>query len=80
MNNDQNVQHPGLRAPGGTLFLDFADMSRPSGGGTLGQALEQAIADYGMPPGSCSFPSDQQDLLEAWFAQGMPDGATFDPP
>ena len=78
-NNNQNVQHPGLRAPGGTLFMDFEDMSRPNGGGTLGQAMAQAVADYGMPPGSCSFPSDAQTLLEQWFAEGFPDGANFVP-
>ena len=78
-NNSQNVEHEGLTAPGGTLFLDYADMSRPSGGGTLAQALAQAIEDYSMPPGSCSFPSDAQTLLEDWFAQGAPDGATYVP-
>lgn len=78
-NNEQNVQHSGLRAPGGTLFMDFEDISRPSGGGTLGQAMAQAVADYGMPPGSCSFPSDAQTLLEQWFAEGFPDGANFVP-
>lgn len=77
--NDQNVQHRGLLAPGGTLFMDFEDISRPNGGGTLGQAMAQAVADYGMPPGSCSFPSDAQALLEQWFAEGFPDGATFVP-
>jgi len=77
--NNQNIEHDGLMAPGGTLFLDWADMSRPNGGGTLAQALAQAIEDYSMPPGSCSFPSDAQTLLEDWFAQGAPDGATYVP-
>lgn len=78
-NNDQNVQHPGLKAPGGTLFMDFEDIGRSHGGGTLGQSLAQAVYDYGMPPGSCSFPSDAQALLEQWFSEGFPDGANFVP-
>lgn len=77
--NSQNVEHDGLMAPGGTLFMNYGDMSRPSGDGTLAQALAQAIEDYSMPPGSCSFPSDAQTLLVDWFVQGAPDGATYVP-
>lgn len=78
--NNQNVEHTGLLAPGGTLFMTFEDISRPSGGGTLGDAFATAVAEYSMPPGSCSFPSDGQTILEAWFEQGFPDGANFVPP
>lgn len=78
--NAQNMEHPGLLAPGGTLFLEYADMQRPSGGGTFGQRLQQAIDDGGMPPGSCSFPSEREALLIQWFSEGMPDGSVFVPP
>lgn len=77
--NAQNVEHPGLHPPGNTLFQSFEDISRPHDGGTLGEAMAQSVQEYGMPPGSCSFPSESQDLLEAWFAAGFPDGANFAP-
>lgn len=78
--NVQNVEHPGLHAPGGTLFTTFEDLQRPAGGSTLGRALERAIDEGGMPPGSCSFPDERAALLAKWFADGLPDGATFEPP
>lgn len=78
--NAQNMEHTGLLAPGGTLFLEYADMQRPSGGGTFGQRLQQAIDDGGMPPGSCSFPREREALLVQWFSEGMPDGSVFVPP
>lgn len=77
MSNGQNVEHAGLKPPGNSLWLDYADLERPVGGGTLGQAMADEVMNYGMPPGSCSYPGSAADVLEAWFAQGMPDGANF---
>jgi len=77
--NAQNLEHTGLLAPGGTLFLEYADMHRPAGDGTFGQRLQGAIDDGGMPPGSCSFPEEREALLNQWFAEGMPDGSVFVP-
>lgn len=78
--NAQNLEHTGLLAPGGTLFLEYADMHRPAGDGTFGQRLQDAIDDGGMPPGSCSFPEEREALLNQWFSEGMPDGSVFVPP
>ncbi len=78
--NAQNVHHPGLLAPGGSLFLEYADMSRGFGGGTLGQAIAEEVQGYAMPPGSCSYPPDPAAVLEKWFEDGLPDGANFTPP
>lgn len=78
--NAQNLEWPALKAPGGTLFLEYADLSRPLGEGTLGSAMRDAVSSYLMPPGSCPWPSDASGLLEDWFAQGMPDGASYVPP
>lgn len=79
-NNGQNLEHPGLMVPGGTLFQSFDDLNRSVGGGTLAQALARAVDEGGMPPGSCSFPDERAALLAKWFADGFPDGATFEPP
>ncbi len=78
--NAQNVEHPGLLAPGGTLFLDYADIGRAFGGGTLGQAMAEEVYGYAMPPGSCSYPSEPAAILSKWFDEGLPDGSNFTPP
>ncbi len=79
MSNAQNVEHAGLKPPGNSLWLEYADLQRPVGGGTLGQAMAEEVLDRGMPPGSCPYPEPAADVLEAWFLQGMPDGANFSP-
>lgn len=79
-NNSQNVEHEGLAAPGGSLFLTYADLSKPYKGATLGEALAEEVFDFAMPPGSCSFPSAPDDLLRKWFEDGLPDGSAFVPP
>ncbi|MBV1860677.1 MAG: hypothetical protein KUG77_19845 [Nannocystaceae bacterium] len=78
--NAQNVEHTGLKAPGGTLFLDYSDIGRSFGGGTLGQAMAEEVFGYAMPPGSCSYPSDAAGVLRKWFEEDMPDGSNFAPP
>lgn len=78
--NGQNVEHTGLLAPGGTLFLDYADIGRPFDGGTLGQAMAAEVFGYAMPPGSCSYPSGPEGILAKWFEEDMPDGTNFTPP
>ncbi len=79
-NNNQNIKYMFLKAPGGSLFLTYDDLCRNFGGGTLGQAMaEQVTVSHAMPPGSCSFPDEPDELLSAWFDAGMPDGATYDP-
>lgn len=80
MGNEQNVEHEGLAAPGGSLFLEYADIGRPFGGGTLGQAMADEVYGYAMPPGSCSYPGDPAGILSKWFEEGMPDGTNFTPP
>lgn len=80
MSNSQNVEQTGLKAPGGSLFLEYADIGRPFGGGTLGQAMAEEVFGYGMPPGSCSYPSDPAGILQKWFEEGTPDGSNFTPP
>lgn len=80
MSNAQNIEHPGLEAPGGTLFVEYADIGRPFGGGTLGQAMADEVFGYAMPPGSCSYPGDPAGILSKWFEEGMPDGTNFTPP
>lgn len=80
MSNAQNIEHSGLEAPGGTLFLEYADIGRPFGGGTLGQAMADEVYGYAMPPGSCSYPGDPAGILAKWFEEGMPDGTNFTPP
>ncbi len=80
MSNAQNIEHPGLEAPGGTLFLEYSDIGRPFGGGTLGDAMAEEVFGYAMPPGSCSYPSDPANILRKWFEEGMPDGSNFTPP
>ncbi|MGH1344539.1 MAG: hypothetical protein ACRBN8_23470 [Nannocystales bacterium] len=80
MSNAQNIEHPGLEAPGGTLFLEYADIGRSFGGGTLGQAMAEEVYGYAMPPGSCSYPGDPAGILAKWFDEGMPDGTNFSPP
>ena len=71
-----NTKFPALLAPGGTLFLDYGDVSG------LGASLEDAIfGTMSMPPGSCpSIPADDQAVLAKWFMDGLPDGASFEPP
>ncbi len=80
MSNAQNVEHTGLEAPGGSLFLEYADIGRSFGGGTLGEAMAEEVFGYAMPPGSCSYPGDPAGILSKWFEEGMPDGANFSPP
>lgn len=80
MTNAQNVEHGGLKAPGNTLWLEYADLQRIVDGGTLGQAMAEEVLSRGMPPGSCSYPEPAADLLEKWFAEGLPDGSNFSPP
>ncbi|MEM9454806.1 MAG: hypothetical protein AAGF11_11550 [Myxococcota bacterium] len=71
-----NTKFPALLAPGGTLFLDYGDVSG------LGASLEDAIfGTMSMPPGSCpSIPMDDRAVLAKWFMDGLPDGASFEPP
>ncbi len=80
MSNAQNIEHEFLQAPGGTLFLDYADVQRSFGAGTLGQAMADEVYGYTMPPGSCSFPAEASAVLFKWFREGMPDGTNFTPP
>lgn len=77
-----NTELPGLLAPGGTLFLDYDDMSRSVQGTTLGLLMAEAVfGNFSMPPGSCpAMPADDTAVLQAWFDQGLPDGAGFVPP
>lgn len=77
-----NTKYPALLAPSGTLLLDYADLSQPLDGTTLGAVLEEEIfVSLSMPPGSCpSIPSDDLAVLQKWFDDGMPDGASFTPP
>ena len=78
MSNDQNLKYMFLKAPGGTLFLDYSDMTRAYGAGTLGSAIvEQVTVTHAMPPGSCYFPPDPEAVLVKWLGDGLPDGATF---
>jgi hypothetical protein len=79
MSNAQNVEHPFLRAPAGTLFLDRQDFFKSYKGSTLGAVSETEIRGFRMPPGNCPFPDAAETLLLKWFEDGMPDGATFDP-
>jgi hypothetical protein len=80
MSNAQNLQHPFLQAPGGTLFLQYEDFLRGYGGSSLGEACGSEVRGYRMPVGSCPFPDSAAELLIKWFDDGMPDGATFEPP
>lgn len=77
-----NTKFPALLAPAGTLLLDYADLSLPLDGTTLGAVMEDEIFTVmSMPPGSCpSIPADDLAVLEKWFTDGMPDGASFVPP
>lgn len=77
-----NTKFPALLAPAGTLWLDHDDLSSPFGGSTLGAAMQSEIFTVmSMPPGSCpSIPADDLGLLQKWFDDGLPDGATFEPP
>lgn len=80
-NNGENLKFMYLKAPGGTLWLNYDDLSRSFGGGTLGQAMsEQVVVSKAMPPGSCSYPDEPAAVLRKWFEDGMPDGATFEYP
>jgi len=76
--NGQNIEFEFLKAPGGSLFTTLADMDRSFEGGTLGESMSfQVIGNQAMPPGSCSFPADDEAVLSKWFNDGLPDGATF---
>lgn len=79
MSNNQNLKFQFLKAPGSTLFLSYDDLSRPFSGGTLGEAMAEQVLGNTMPPGSCSFPGEPTAILDQWFNEGMPDGATFEP-
>jgi hypothetical protein len=80
MSNAQNVELPFLRPPSGSLFLSREDLLKSYKGSTLGQVSGTQIRTYKMPPGSCPFPDWAAELLTKWFDDGMPDGATFEPP
>lgn len=71
-----NVEYPALAPPPETLWLDYGDLSRPVGGTTLGELMEEAVlVTLSMPPGSCpTIPEDDRALLEQWFLDGRPDG------
>ncbi len=71
-----NTKFPALLAPGGSLFLDLGDTV------SIGASLEDVMfGAMSMPPGSCpSIPSDDLAVLDKWFQDGQPDGATFEPP
>ncbi|MCA9706764.1 MAG: hypothetical protein KDK70_13010 [Myxococcales bacterium] len=75
-NRGLNTKFPGLLAPGGSLFLDYGDVT------ALGGVIHDEIfVSYTMPPGSCpGIPTDDLAVLDKWFADGLPDGATFVPP
>lgn len=75
----QNVEWPGLLAPGSALFLHYADMTRAFEDTTLGAAIESEVRGARMPVGSCPKPPEIAEVLIPWFDQGMPDGATFVP-
>jgi hypothetical protein len=79
MSNAQNLEWPSLLAPGGSLFLEYSDLNRSLGGSTLGAAIRAEVEQLAMPPGSCPYPSGPAAVLSNWFAQGMPDGANYDP-
>jgi hypothetical protein len=72
-----NVEYPALLPPVETLLLDYGDLSRPVGGTTLGELMEEAVlVTLSMPPGSCpAIPEDDRAVLEQWFLDGRPDGA-----
>jgi hypothetical protein len=76
---DQNLEWPGLEAPGGTLFVDYADLANSVESTTLGAAIASEVRGARMPPGSCPKPPEIAEVLIPWFDQGMPDGATFVP-
>jgi hypothetical protein len=80
MNSAQNVELPFQRAPAGSLFLTLDDFSRSYKSTTLGEACGTEVRGYRMPTGSCPFPDSAADLIVKWFDDGMPDGATFEPP
>lgn len=71
-----NTKFPALRPVAGTLFLDHGDTL------SLGAQLEDTIfGTMSMPPGSCpAIPADDLAVLDQWFSDGQPDGATFEPP
>lgn len=71
-----NTKFPALLAPGGSLWLDYGDVT------AQGADLEDAIfGAMNMPPGSCpAIPADDRAVLDKWFADGLPDGASFEPP
>jgi hypothetical protein len=78
-NGGQNVEWTSFQAPGGSLFLQHADLSRAFESGTLGQAIETQVRGYTMPVGSCPHPAIIMEVLIPWFDQGMPDGASYVP-
>jgi hypothetical protein len=75
----QNLEWPGLQAPGGTLFVDYAHLMNGFEATTLGAAIEAEVRGFRMPPGSCPKPPELAEILIPWLDQGMPDGATFVP-
>ena len=81
-NGGQNIKWEYLKAPGGTLFTTYSDLQNGCCGGmTLGDAMAwQVVMSHSMPPGSCYFPPEPDELLSKWFTDGMPTGSTFEPP
>jgi len=80
--NNQNIKWEYLKAPGGTLFLQYSDLQKGCCGGmSLGDAMAyQVVMSHSMPPGSCYFPPEPDELLSKWFTDGMPTGSTWTPP
>lgn len=81
-NGGQNIKWEYLKAPGGTLFTQFSHLQNGCCGGmSLGDAMAwQVVMSHSMPPGSCYFPPEPDELLSKWFNDGLPTGSTWVPP
>ena len=81
-NGGQNIKWEYLKAPGGTLFTQFSHLQNGCCGGmSLGDAMAwQVVMSHSMPPGSCYFPEEPDELLSNWFNDGLPTGSTWVPP